>query len=130
VEGSLSGVSYNTLTIDVPIYLNYILSRFLSKGGSIVRGNVQHISQVVEGGADVFMPGCRTTSPPDAVVICTGLLTRFLGGVEDKDVYPVRGQTVVVRAPWVKSVHIKINEKNVSYIIPRKSGDVSSSIIM
>ena len=31
------------------------------------------------------------------VVNCTGLSARKLGGVEDKNMYPARGQTVLVR---------------------------------
>lgn len=36
------------------------------------------------------------------IVNCTGLAARFLGGVNDADVYPTRGQTVLVWAPQVK----------------------------
>lgn len=38
----------------------------------------------------------------DAVVNCTGLGARYLGGVEDHQVYPTRGQTVVAYAPSIK----------------------------
>jgi hypothetical protein len=95
-------VSYTALTIETPLYLNYLLARFLASGGSIVRGTVQHINQVIEGGARIFS-GPRTLQgcPPDAIVVCVGLGARTLGGVEDKDVYPIRGQTVLLRAPWV-----------------------------
>lgn len=61
----------------------------------------------------------------DAIIICTGIGSRSLGGVEDSDVFPIRGQTVIIRAPWVT---FGISEKTpecISYIIPRQSGDVS-----
>jgi len=51
---------------------------------------------------------------------------RFLGGVEDKDVYPIRGQTVIIRAPWVrfgKGEHMDKSGCD-TYIIPRRSSDV------
>lgn len=123
-QGSSVGISFTTFTIDVPIYLNYLAARFLSKGGSIIRGHVQHIDQVIEGGPTVFT-GSRKPSPPDAVVVCTGIGSRFLGGVEDKDVFPIRGQTVIVRAPWLKDMWVKNYDDGwMSYIIPRRGGDV------
>jgi D-amino-acid oxidase len=42
------------LTIDTPVYLNWLLARFLSVGGTIVKAAVQHIMQVVDGGAHAF----------------------------------------------------------------------------
>src|SRR6266513_4885294 len=35
----------------------------------------------------------------DIVINCTGVHARKLGGVEDLEVYPARGQTVVVQLP-------------------------------
>ena len=113
------------MTIDVPIYLNYLFSRFVAKGGKLIRGSVQHINQIIEGGASLFAGGTGG-KPPDAVVVCVGLGARSLGGVEDKDVYPIRGQTVIVRAPWVRFGRtISLDDKGaVTYIIPRRSSDV------
>lgn len=127
VAGSTRGVSFTTLTIDTPKYLNHLLSKFLSKGGAIVRSKVQHINQVAEGGAGVFTLGSTQNIPKvDAIVACPGIGARFLGGIEDKDVFPSRGQVVILRAPWVKSgwdaTHLGDNIW--TYIIPRKSGDV------
>ncbi|EEB97841.1 hypothetical protein MPER_02753, partial [Moniliophthora perniciosa FA553] len=70
--------------------------------GIIVRGTVSHIAQVIEGGIGVFSHS--TPLPPDAIVVCAGLGTRFLGGIEDKAMYPIRGQTVLLRAPWVQDM--------------------------
>lgn len=121
------GISFKTLTIDSPVYLNYLLSRFLAAGGSIVRGAVQHIAQVVEGGAGIFN-GRKVLSSPSAVIVCVGLGARTLGGVEDKDVYPIRGQTVLIRAPWIKFGRAISSKGGLwTYIIPRRSGDVRFS---
>lgn len=62
-------------------------------------------------------------------MVCAGLGARTLGGVEDKDVYPLRGQTVLLRAPWVRFgrsfTGVSGEGKDVwTYIIPRRSGDV------
>jgi len=112
------------------VYLNYLVSRFLGKGGFITRGHVQHINQVLEGGSHPFREHVEVrrnerVSSPDAVIVCVGLGARFLGGVEDRSVYPSRGQTVILRAPWVrfgKSFEGESDEW--TYIIPRKCGDV------
>ncbi|KAJ7593507.1 FAD dependent oxidoreductase [Mycena floridula] len=121
---AVAGVSFSTVTIDTPVYLNYLLSRFLAAGGTIIRGTVQHINQIVEGGARMLI-GSKNPSPPDAVIVCAGLGARFLGGIEDKTMYPFRGQTIVVRAPWVNFGRgLTIKDRSSTYIIPRRSGDV------
>lgn len=114
------------MTIDTPRYTNYLLSRFIAAGGSIVRGKVQHINDVVEGGSGIYTDSKKAT-PADAIVVCNGLGARTLGGIEDKDVYPIRGQTILIRAPWVR-FGMTIATENMgeaTYIIPRRSGDAS-----
>lgn len=116
------GATFSTVTIDTPRYLHYLAAHFTSSGGHIHRGAVQHISQVVEGS---FSGDRAVPKPPHAVVVCTGIGTRFLGGVEDKTMYPIRGQTVLVRAPWIKEGRTFASEDGtLAYIIPRRSGDV------
>lgn len=123
IPGAAYGVEFSTVTIDTPAYTNYLLSRFLAAGGSVIRGSVQHINEVVEGGARIFSEPKRP-SPVDAVVVCTGIGSLALGGIEDKTVYPVRGQTVLIRAPWVKFGRTLSSNDTWTYIIPRSSGDV------
>ncbi|KAI0659398.1 D-amino-acid oxidase [Cubamyces menziesii] len=126
IGGAKSGSSFTTLTIDTPAYLSYLLSRFLSRGGSIVRGSVQHISQVIEGGPNLFRYGKASQEPIDALIVCPGLGARTLGGVEDKDVYPVRGQVVLIRASWIDFGRTisHVAQGLWTYIIPRRNGDV------
>jgi hypothetical protein len=121
-----SGLTFSTVSIDVPIYLNYLLTRFLAQGGRILRGSVLHINQVLEGGTGFFAGGSKLDPLPAAVIVCVGISARFLGGVEDKDVYPIRGQTVLIRAPWVRfGKTVTLDEVgNKTYIIPRRSSDV------
>ncbi|KAF8191151.1 D-amino-acid oxidase [Pholiota molesta] len=123
------GYMFETVTIDVPQYLNYLFSRFLSKGGRVTRAHIQHIDQVLETGSVAFQEagGVRRNepaSPPDAVIVCVGLGAKSLGGVEDHDVFPVRGQTVILRAPWVRFGATYEGESEWTYIIPRRSGNV------
>jgi D-aspartate oxidase len=122
---AVHGVSFRTVTIDVPVYLNYLLSRLLAAGASVTRGTVQHIDQLVEGGAYLFTGARAGPRPPDAIMVCAGLGVRTLGGVEDQDVFPLRGQTVLLRAPWVRFGRtIGTKEGIWTYIIPRRRGDV------
>ncbi|KDR68351.1 hypothetical protein GALMADRAFT_256978 [Galerina marginata CBS 339.88] len=124
---AISGIKYDSVNTDAPIFLNYLLSQFLASGGAIVRGSILHINQIIEGGPAAFVSDPVTKYPlPDAVVVCLGLGARYLGGIEDKDVYPVRGQTVLLRAPWVKAgMSISGGKEKVwTYVIPRRSGDV------
>lgn len=57
----------------------------------------------------------------------------MLGDVEDKTVYPVRGQVVVLDAPWIKEGRtLQVGQLSDAsgeggertYIIPRRSGQV------
>lgn len=120
-HNAANGFSFTTLTIDTSVYLPYLLQRFLSRGGRIVRTKVLHVNQVIDGAFSV---------PPDAVFVCAGLGARWLGGVEDHDVYPIRGQIVLIRAPWVKEGKtVSTLGDDWTYVIPRRSGDVRCSLI-
>ena len=121
IEGAVVATSFTTVTIDPPVYLPYLLARFLARGGSVIRNSLQHISQVIEGALTPFKP--------DALVVCAGIGARSLGGVEDRDVFPIRGQTVLIRAPWVKFCRAIYGKDDHAYIIPRRSGDVSGTVV-
>ena len=125
VPDAVSSVSFSTVNINVVAYLPYLLARFLSRGGRIVRASVQHIAQVLEGGVEAFTGGNSKARPVDALIICVGLGARTLGGVEDKDMYPVRGQTVLLQAPWIESGRSLVIESGATtYIVPRRDGTV------
>ncbi|TFY68496.1 hypothetical protein EVJ58_g966 [Rhodofomes roseus] len=124
VSNAQRGYAYSTYTVDPPLYLNYLLSRFLARGGTVVRGKVQHVSQVLEGGIDVFNRGRASTTPVDALIVCAGLGARTLGGVEDEAVYPNRGQVILLKAPWITEA-CRISDStggDQTYVIPRQNG--------
>ncbi|KAF9057168.1 nucleotide-binding domain-containing protein, partial [Panaeolus papilionaceus] len=129
VPNALSGLTYNSVNTFVPPFNNYLLSRFLSAGGHIICAHIQHIDQILEHGPAVFAsPGeleAETPRTPDAVVVCAGLGARTLGGVEDTSVYPARGQTLLVHAPWLDTcISLSGGEEGLwTYVIPRKNGD-------
>jgi hypothetical protein len=56
-QGADSGMAFNTVTIDTPVYLPYLLSTFLGKGGGVVRAKVMHVSQVAQGAFTSAKPG-------------------------------------------------------------------------
>jgi D-amino-acid oxidase len=55
----------------------------------IKRGIISHITQA---------GSCHSTGRADVTINCTGLLASRLGGVMDSNVYPGRGQIVLVRS--------------------------------
>lgn len=116
--GCTSGITFSTLTINTSLYLPYLLSRLRRIGGKVQRCIIQHINQVSEG---AFTDGVS----PDALVVCAGLGARSLGGVEDQNVFAIRGQTVLLKAPWV-DVGLSKNEPDGkwTYIMPHRNGNV------
>ncbi|KAF5352167.1 hypothetical protein D9758_009209 [Tetrapyrgos nigripes] len=121
------GTEFTTVTTHSHKYVLYLVDRFLKAGGKLIKAHVWHINTVLEGLDQLGR------QPPDAVIVCTGLGTRFLGGVEDKDMYPIRGQTVIINAPWVDEMpemYYTIaddelgDESGITYIIPRGDGSV------
>lgn len=124
--GAKAGYSFNSYVIDPPVYLNYLLSRFIARGGHIVHGTVQHVSQIVQGGVGIWVNGKRSAAP-DALVISNGLGARCLGGVDDSQVYPNRGQNVIIHAPWVTdAMSLSSPDPTIdTYVFPRRNGDVS-----
>ncbi|KAH8831074.1 nucleotide-binding domain-containing protein [Flagelloscypha sp. PMI_526] len=120
-----AGLEFTSISIDVPRYLNYLLSRFLSQGGQVVRGHVQHIQQLTENPG--IFAGRKPEVAPDAILLCPGLAARSLGGLEDQNMFPVRGQVLRLEAPWVDSCLSVAGEKDIAqgsifYAIPRSSG--------
>ncbi|KAI0724847.1 D-amino-acid oxidase [Fomitopsis betulina] len=123
-----SGYSYTTYSVEPALYVNYLLSRFLANGGTVVRGDVKHINQIIEGGVDLFTNGTAATASVDAVVVCAGVGARTLGGVEDKNVYPSRGQVVILNAPWITEA-VRLGDVTgagaQTYVVPRRNGTVA-----
>ncbi len=84
-----AAVSFTSVCINTALYLPWLASQCLKVGVIIRRGIVSHISE-----AAIFHHSGR---PADAVVNCTGLSSLKLGGVEDRTLYPARGQIALVR---------------------------------
>ncbi|RSH93947.1 hypothetical protein EHS25_006600 [Saitozyma podzolica] len=113
-RGFKHGIGFHTFTLDAPRYLGYLASQVRSRGIPVIRYRVSSLDEAYS------LPGIGAV---DLVINATGLGARTLLGVEDSLVHPVRGQTVLVKAPHVrkninhKDAHERPEEK--CYIIPR-----------
>ena len=81
--------AFTSVCINTELYLRYLLASCAANGAVIKRSIIAHISEA----ADLHHSGRKAS----VVVNCTGISSRFLGGVMDKSVVPARGQTVLVR---------------------------------
>ncbi|KAJ7636978.1 D-amino-acid oxidase [Roridomyces roridus] len=129
--GVVRGAEYPTLYFDVPRYLAYLLERFQSLGGMAFRTTIPSLSSLISdrSSCEPFPAGSTHSAPssiPAAVINCTGLGALTLGDVMDTDMYPTRGETLLIRAPWVGTEGMTYSFRNsdITYVIPRQSGDV------
>ncbi|KAJ1839761.1 hypothetical protein LPJ73_006649 [Coemansia sp. RSA 2703] len=114
--GVSHGLQYTTLLINVPQYLLYLKSKFTNAGGKIICRTLHSISEALD------MVDRKSESMP-IVVNCTGLGSLYLSDVADKNMYPIRGQTVLVHAPNAKQTITRLGA-NFGYVIPRGDGSV------
>lgn len=86
---------------EMDIYLPWLRNRIIAAGGRFVRRHVEHL------------PALLTRTP--VVVNATGL------GAADPDLFPVRGQIVVVANPGLEeSVRDEDNPAGITYVHPRR----------
>lgn len=93
-----------------PKYLDWLVGQVKLLGGRLERGTFESIQAVAE------------KYHADAVVNCTGLGSRALADVRDETLHPVRGQTVLIRAPHIKTQMYREGPNTYTYIIPRPDG--------
>lgn len=119
-------VSFTSLTMTPNIYLARLEERIHELGGRFHRYHLNSLR-------DISSPGVTSLlgQTPKAVIVCTGLGARSLGEVDDKKVFPTRGQVIKVRAPWVREGFTRqIGSLNGAeggertYVIPRPTGEV------
>ena len=91
-----NGNSFTSVCINTAIYLPWLTSQCLQVGVKFKRGVLKHISEASRAH--------HSGKSVDVIVNCTGLSARTLGGIQDANMIPARGQTVLVR-----------NEANVMY---------------
>ena len=84
-----SGTAFTSVCINTALYLPWLMSQCLHNKVIVKRAVFKHISEA----AHVHHSGRKA----DLIVNCTGLSAGKLGGVEDANMVPARGQIVVVR---------------------------------
>lgn len=95
--------AFTTYMLDCRKYLPWLLKRFKENGGKCEMRKVGNL---------------RELSSYNVVINCTGMGARTLLG--DKSLIPVRGQGVLVRAPWVKHFIINYTDRDeITYVLPR-----------
>jgi D-amino-acid oxidase len=109
-------MSLMTVSINPMIYLPYLQGQLLNHGTTFVRRRLNHVREAFE----------LISPPPCAVINATGLSALNLGGVEDHNVYPTRGQLILVsnECPrmYARSLSKSEFSKGWAYIIPRAFG--------
>ncbi|KAI9821759.1 MAG: hypothetical protein M1827_002340 [Pycnora praestabilis] len=112
-----SATTFTSVCINTALYLPWLASQCLKNGVVIKRGILKHITDA----ASLHHSG----QPADLIVNCTGLGSAKLGGVEDKNVIPARGQVVVVRnepGVMISTSGCDDGEDEVVYVMQRAAG--------
>ncbi|MBA2712408.1 MAG: FAD-binding oxidoreductase [Rubrobacteraceae bacterium] len=104
--GYTDGHAFTAPVVEMPIYLTYLMDRFVAAGGSVEQRALSSLEEVA-GDARV-------------VVNCVGLGARDLMG--DASMQPIRGQIVRVRNPGLDRFALdEENPEGVTYIVPRSN---------
>lgn len=105
-----------TVSVNPLLYLPYLQGQLLTLGTKFIRRRLAHISEAFQ----------LTASTPAVVVNATGISALKLGGVEDPNVYPTRGQLLLVtnECPRMYARSMSKSElgKDWTYVIPRAFG--------
>ncbi len=104
--GVAYGIKYKTWNFFCPFYIQSIAKYLETNGVKFVKRKLTHISQA-------YLPRTKV------VFNCSGLGSFSISGVKDSNVYPTRGQVLVVRAPHIQENRMRWGEDYATYIIPR-----------
>ena len=118
-EGVDNATSFTSVCINTAIYLPWLVSQCLKNGVVFKRAIFKHVADAASAGIH------HSGQTADLVLNCTGLGSHKLGGVEDKLLYPARGQIVLVRNDAGKMYSISGTDDGsdeVMYIMTRAAG--------
>jgi glycine/D-amino acid oxidase-like deaminating enzyme len=105
-SGTEFGITFTTYDFNCPFFLSNFKKYFESLGVTFIRKELSHIAQAYKSDTKV-------------VFNCTGLGAFSISGVKDSNVYPTRGQVVVVKAPHIQENRMRWGADYATYIIPR-----------
>lgn len=103
-----SGCSYSGVMVECAIFIPYFTAEFIKKGGKILRQKVTNVKELF--------------TKYDIVINCCGMGSREL--FNDKELEPVRGQVIRVKAPWIKEFIYYVcpdDKGRVIYIFPNQN---------
>ncbi|CDK26610.1 unnamed protein product [Kuraishia capsulata CBS 1993] len=110
--------SFKTVVISTSIYLNYLLNKCVQNGVVLKRKVLNHIDESFS----LHSTGLRV----EVVVNCSGLLSAKLGGVKDPNVFPIRGQTMLVENVMDRQFSYDYRDpehpEDIFYVMPRREG--------
>jgi D-amino-acid oxidase len=102
--GYTDGFETESIVIDTTVYMDYLIRWFGKLGGELKKKEIGDVQEALQSS--------------EIVINCTGLGSREL--FNDDQVYPVRGQTVKVRANGFRRALLDDEGHNsLAYIIPR-----------
>ena len=110
-QGIQSAVAFTTICINVPLHLKYLLSKFLNTGGTFIRARLRTDKGLP--GALISAASLAQGQKPHTFVNASGLGAKEL--VPDEIVFPVSGQTVLVKGDAKYATTMNENR----YVIPR-----------
>ncbi|KAH3668802.1 hypothetical protein OGAPHI_002557 [Ogataea philodendri] len=113
-EGVVFGIKYTSWNFNCPFFLENLKNYLEATGVVFIRQTIKQIDDLFQLASIVFN--------------CTGIGAKTLGGAQDDNVYPARGQVVVIRAPHINENRMRWGHKNVTYIIPRP--DSGSQVVL
>jgi D-amino-acid oxidase len=104
---------YETYVVNVHIYCQYLLRKFLDNGGKIVKRRLVKMSDALDGLTSA------TLRRPPVMVNCSGV---GLTPDADPKVKIIRGQTVLVRNKFDRTITRQCADGTWSFLIPRPLG--------
>lgn len=117
VSGHDSGCEFTSVCINTATYLQWLLGQCLRNGVVVRRAILSDISEA--------RALSHTGEAASIVVNSTGLGSRYLSGVRDATMLPVRGQTVLVRNechPMITTSGTDDGDVEIIYLMQRAGG--------
>lgn len=101
------GASYTTYVVNPHVYTRYLLDIFLKRGGRTIQKKLNRL-------IDALSCAQQGQDRKAVIVNCTGN-----GLVSDPNTTVIRGQTVLVRKPYHKTITRQCQDGTWSFLIPR-----------
>ncbi|GAB7339770.1 hypothetical protein MBLNU457_6326t2 [Dothideomycetes sp. NU457] len=109
--------TFKSIAINVPQYLSYLRTIFTTFGGVVIQSTLP-ITPSLSTSLSHLTPlmAANNLPTPDLIVNATGLMASALA--HDDSVYPIRGQTILVRGEAL-AVRCRMRTDGMDYVIPR-----------